>query len=112
MQAISVHYVSPTNTLGSRWRVRCSSFSYLVPYDHKHSGERAAWVACEAALARFDAKVQREHVYTGWRGDWIGGQTHDGTYVFVPILGTREKASGIDGAYRYDGAQHGAGVRA
>lgn len=101
MQAISVHYVSPTNTRGSRWRVRCDAFSFLVPYEHAHSGERAAWEACAVALARFDQQCIDTFQRTGWRGDWIGGQTHDGTYVFVPIMGTREKASGVDGAYRY-----------
>jgi hypothetical protein len=103
MQAISVRYVPPGNTTGARWRVRCDAFNYLVPYADEYSGEQAAWEACAVALARFDAKVQREQGYTGWRGDWIGGQAHDGSYVFVPIMGTRKSASGIDGAYRYAG---------
>lgn len=77
-QAITVKYFGPTNTKGSRFKAECDAGSMYVSYDYALNIEDNYMQAARALIRKL-----------GWddgRGDWFGGQTKSGVYVFVNAL--------------------------
>lgn len=73
MQAITVKYLCPTNSRGSRWKATCAAGSITVPYDYAVSmGEDNAKLAAVELCKKL-----------GWTWDMLGGQVANGDYVFV-----------------------------
>jgi hypothetical protein len=71
-QAITVKFHGPTNTDGARWTARAAAGSRTVGQDYAMGSAANA----EAAALALCAKM-------GWQCELIGGQAHDGSYVFV-----------------------------
>ena len=73
MQTITVKYLSPTNTRGTRYKTThtgaCKSLTISADYSLDFEGN------CIAAAKALAEKL-------GWQGDYIGGHTKDGM-VFV-----------------------------
>jgi hypothetical protein len=74
LQAISVKFLPPTNTQGSRYKAYCDAGSLTVARDYSLSDNDQA------------AHVAKELIYKlGWheRGSWFGGAAKNGEVVFV-----------------------------
>ena len=84
MQAITVKYLPPTNTKGSRLKAICSRGSVTVSFRYDlEDYEREAFAASELVK-----KFQREDVkkygsVCGWGGIYTVGTDHKGDYIFV-----------------------------
>jgi hypothetical protein len=87
MQAISVHFVPPTDCRPARWRVKCEAFSFLVSCDCRYSGEESARAALQVALTRYrDEKYPfgpDEFAASGWASPMVLGGLAGGGYVAV-----------------------------
>jgi hypothetical protein len=77
MQAITVKYIPPTNTRGSRWRAKCDAGSVTLAQDYAvEPSANARLVAL--ALAR----------KLGWRGAFFEGslpRSNSEAYVYVCV---------------------------
>lgn len=73
-QAITVKYLGATNTKPSRFKATADAGSVIVSYDYEHDAKQNARIAAETLAAKY-----------GWPNaeKLVGGQTHNGDYVFV-----------------------------
>ena len=73
MQAITVKYLKPTETRGSRLKAECKTGSVTIGYPFHVDGEQAARLAAIELCMKFR-----------WRShNLVGGQLKNGDYVFV-----------------------------
>ncbi len=84
MQAITVRFLGPTNTLGSRYKASCAAGSITLSSDYALNPEQNAARAAVALCKRL-----------GWTKDYYGdlicGGLEDGSYVFVMDGGVTER---------------------
>jgi hypothetical protein len=72
-QAISTHYLPPTNVKGSRIKAKAYGGSLTVHLDHALNIEANHAKAAKALAEKL-----------GWQGEWyMGGTFHDCGYCFV-----------------------------
>ena len=89
MQAITVKYLSPTNTRGARLKASCDRGSIAIPYPHELNRTEAHTTALRALVLRFkreDTARYGSTEHNPWSGPWVEGTTKDGTTVFVNTL--------------------------
>ena len=72
-QAIEVKYLTPTNTLGSRWKASAFAGSVTVGFDYALSTEENALAAARALVDKLEWNAATLH----------GGKLKTGNYVFV-----------------------------
>jgi hypothetical protein len=73
MQAITVKYLKPTETRGSRLKAECKTGSVTIGLPYHVDGEQAARLAAITLCDKFR-----------WRSyNLVGGQLKNGDYVFV-----------------------------
>lgn len=73
MQTITVKYLGPTNTKGTRIKASCEGGSVTVSRDYSAEVEQDYMRAAKALKDKM-----------GWSGDMVGGHTRDGmVFVFV-----------------------------
>lgn len=84
MQAITVKFLGPTNTLGSRYKATCAAGSLTLSTDFALNSQDNAARAAVALCKRL-----------GWTkpyyGDLVCGGLEDGSYVFVMDGGITER---------------------
>lgn len=71
-QAIKTKYIGPSNTRGSRVKATAAAGSRTMAWDHRLND-------CDNHTAAAKEYAQRME----WTGEWFGGMTEDGSYVFV-----------------------------
>lgn len=71
-QAITTHFICPTNTRGSRIKASADAGSLITPWDYSIGVEENHRAGAEALVAKL-----------GWSGEWIGGSVKGCGYVFV-----------------------------
>lgn len=76
MQAITVIFLGPTNTLGARLKATCQAGSVTIPFDYSVSGNYTReWQAALALIRKMEWDTH---------GDiWVAGDTKDGETVFT-----------------------------
>lgn len=80
MQSITVKYLGPTNTKGSRFKATHAGGreSVTLPYDYALSGSENEWQAAKALILKL-----------GWQdnvSEWVGGTVNkNGDVVFVGL---------------------------
>ena len=82
MQAITVKYLSPTNTQGARLKADTKAGSVTIGYPYHTQGETAARIAAYALCEKFRWKPHNLE----------GGQLKNGDYVFV-FVDIKEKSA-------------------
>lgn len=71
-QAIETRYHGPTNYRGTRVSARASAGRIFLAWDHSTGIEENHARAARALAEKY-----------GWRGEWVGGCTHDERYVWT-----------------------------
>jgi hypothetical protein len=86
MQAIITKYIGPTNTRGARYKATAAAASVTM------TGTNVLTIAGNHMRAA-EALVRK----LGWDGQWIGGDSPDGTgYVFVCLSSDLDRAFYIE----------------
>lgn len=89
MQAITVKYIGPTNTRGSRLKAICERGSVTIPYPHDASGDDKDWRAASALIEKFISEDAKKYGTppgeNPWRGPWACGASSKEA-VFVRIF--------------------------
>lgn len=89
MQAITVKYLGPTSSRGSRLKASCERGSITIPYPHEESGQDKYWKAAKALIAKFIKEDKKKYntpqVENPWRGPWSCGSSSKET-IFVRIF--------------------------
>ena len=71
-QAIETRLLAPTCRAGSRIKAMCSAGQTTIPCDSAKETRENHATACRVLLVKL-----------GWEGDYIGGFTKTGSYIFV-----------------------------
>ena len=84
MQAITVKYLPPTNTKGSRLKAICSRGSITVSFKYDlEDYEREAYAASELVKKFQDEDFKEYGSVRGWGGIYTIGTDYKGDSVFV-----------------------------
>lgn len=89
MQAITVKYIGPTNTRGSRLKAICERGSITISYPYDASGDEKYWRAASTLIEKFIGEDTKKYgtppEENPWRGPWACGASSKET-VFVRIF--------------------------
>ena len=89
MQAITVKYIGPTNTKGSRFKAFCQRGSKTIDYPHEGSHAERHWKAASALIQTFleqDEKKYKTIINENpWAGPWALGYISGDVAVFVAV---------------------------
>lgn len=81
MQAITTRIMPTTNTRQTRVQARAGAGVITVPWDYELNGEENHAAVLGKLLTVLDERGGGDGA--GWRGDWVRGDLHDGTVVWV-----------------------------
>lgn len=78
MQAITIKYLSATNTKSARWKATAASGSVTVSHDYDFDTDGNVKAVVKALLVKLDWTAERSCI-----GNWIIGQLYTGHYAAV-----------------------------
>lgn len=84
---ITVRYLKPTATKGSRLRAEAVPASITIDYPHGSDRRSRYWKAANALIEKLRSR-NRGCGMSPWEGTWVEGDVRPGVVVFVLVEGS------------------------